>query len=195
MKSLAWNFNRCFAPEGTETSSPSLFGSPPAYRTHFLTYNVQEETTEILFTIEGEWHAPNWTADGKYVVCDMGGGLYRIPVSGDNKGKPEKIYAEPKMLLTNDHALSWDGKQIAVTGITLPLPENIRSVADIHNPILIMNMDGSKAQEVHLGWLHGWSPDGKYLVYTQYRRRQCRHLPDQRGRKRRVADDHKQSGG
>ena len=70
------------------------------------------------------------------------------------------------MLLTNDHALSWDGKQIAVTGITLPLPKNMRSVADIHNPILIMNMDGSTAHEVHLGWLHGWSPDAKYLVYT-----------------------------
>ena len=58
-------------------------------------------------------------------------------------------------LLTNDHALSWDGKQIAVTGIALPFPENIRSVADIHNPILVMNMDGSEAHEVHRG-LAAW---------------------------------------
>jgi hypothetical protein len=33
------------------------------------------------------------------------------------------------MIVTNDHALSWDGKQIAATGITLPLPKNIRSAA------------------------------------------------------------------
>jgi Tol biopolymer transport system component len=98
----------------------------------------------------------------------MGGGLYRIPMSGANRGKPEKIYGSQKMMLTNDHALSWDGKQIAVTGITLPLPAKIRTPADIHNPIFIMNMDGSSAHEVHLGWLHGWSPDGKYVVYTQY---------------------------
>ena len=29
-----------------------------------------------------------------------------------------------------------------------------------------MNMDGSAAHEVRLGWLHGWSPDAKYLVYA-----------------------------
>ena len=168
MKSLAWNFNRCFEPEGTETSSPSLFGSPPAYRTHFLTYNVQEETTEILFTVEGEWHAPNWTADGVYLVCDMGFELYRIPVSGENKGNPEKIYRNPTLLATNDHALSWDGKQIAVTCIGLPLPENILSVGDIRNPILVMNIDGSEAQEIYRGWLHGWAPDGQHLVYTHH---------------------------
>jgi hypothetical protein len=71
----------------------------------------------------------NWSADGKYVVCDMGGALYRCPVSGSDIGKPEKIYGSQKMIVTNDHALSWDGTQIAATGITLPLPNNIRSAA------------------------------------------------------------------
>lgn len=153
-----------FATAGLVAQNP--FQPGPKYRTHFVIYDVQKKTTTSLFTIEGEWHAPNWTADGKYVVCDLGGALYRIPVSGANIGKPEKIYGDPKILLTNDHALSWNGKQIAVTGITLPLPKNMRSAADIHNPITIMNMDGSTAHEVHQGWLHGWSPDAKYLVYT-----------------------------
>jgi Tol biopolymer transport system component len=31
-----------------------------------------------------------------------------------------------------------------------------------------MNMDGSAARETHLGWMHGWSPDSKYVVYPQY---------------------------
>ena len=98
----------------------------------------------------------------------MGGDLYRIPVSGADAGKPEKINVSQKMMATNDHALSWDGKQIAITGLTPPMPAKIRTPADIHNPLFIMNMDGSNAHEVHLGWLHGWSPDGKYVVYTQY---------------------------
>jgi TolB protein len=153
-----------FASTGLEAQNP--FQPGVKYRTHFVVYDVQKKTTTTLFTIEGEWHAPNWTADGKYVVSDMGGSLYRIPVSGANKGKPEKIYGDPKILLSNDHALSWDGKQIAVTGITLPLPKIMRSAADIHNPMLVMNTDGTIAHEVHLGWLHGWSPAGKYLVYT-----------------------------
>ncbi|HTX75200.1 MAG TPA: hypothetical protein VMD29_03265 [Terracidiphilus sp.] len=138
----------------------------PKYRTHFVTYDVAKKTTTALFTIDGEWHAPNWTADGKYIVSDMGNALYRIPVSGVDKGKPEKIYSAANRMATNDHALSWDGKQVAFTAIKLPMPARIRSAADIPNPILVMNLDGGSAHEVHMGWLHGWSPDGKYLVYT-----------------------------
>ena len=139
----------------------------PKYRTHFVVYEVQKKTTATLFTIDGEWHAPNWTPDGNYIVSDMGGGLYRIPVSGADSGKPEKIEVSQKMEATNDHALSWDGKRIAITGVT-PTPNKIRTPGDIHNPIFVMNMDGSAAHEVHLGWLHGWSPDGAYVVYVQY---------------------------
>jgi TolB protein len=153
-----------FATTGLVAQNPSQSGTK--YRTHFVTYDVQKKTTTTLFTIEGEWHAPNWTPDGKYVISDMGGNIYRIPISGADIGKPQKIYGDPKVTLTNDHALSWDGKQIAVTGITLPMPKNVRSAADLHNPILVMNPDGNTAHEVHLGWLHGWSPDSKYLVYT-----------------------------
>jgi hypothetical protein len=131
-------------------------------------YDVEKKTTTTLFTIDGEWHAPNWTADGNSIVSDMGGSLYRIPVGGAGSGKPEKIYGSPKMTLTNDHALSWDGRQIAVTGIALPMPAKIRSAEDLHNSLLILNVDGSNAHEVHLGWLHGWSPDGKHVVYTQF---------------------------
>ena len=172
MKSIRWSFMLLsglslvllFASAGLVAQNP--FQSGTKYRTHFVIYDVQKKTTTPLFTIEGEWHAPNWTSDGKYVVSDMGGSIYRIPMSGANIGKPEKVYGDPNVLLTNDHALSWDSKQIAATGITLPLPKNMRSAADIHNPILIMNLDGSTLHEVHLGWLHGWSPDSKYLVYT-----------------------------
>ena len=39
----------------------------------------------------------------------MGGTVHR---------KPEKINVSQKMMATNDHALSGDGKQIAITGIT-----------------------------------------------------------------------------
>jgi hypothetical protein len=85
----------------------------------------------------------------------MGDDLYRVPVSGASSGKLEKINVSQRMMATNDHALSWDGKQIAITGITPPMPAKIRTPAD-HNPILIMNMDGSTAHGVHLGWLHGW---------------------------------------
>ena len=141
----------------------------PKYRTHFVVYDIQSNTTKTIFTVEGEWHAPNWTPDGKFVVSDMGGNLYRIPVAGADAGRPQKIDMSQKMAATNDHAISWDGRQIAITGITpWPTPKKMRTPADIHNSLFIMNADGSSAREIHLGWLHGWSPDNKYVVYTQY---------------------------
>lgn len=140
----------------------------PKYRTHIVVYDVQTKTTKTIFTADGEWHAPNWTPDGKYIVSDMGGDLYRIPVKDGKAGKPEKIAVSAKMMATNDHALSWDGKQIAITGIVGPIPKKVHSAADIRNPLFVMNMDGSDAHQVHLGWMHGWAPNGKYLVYTQY---------------------------
>jgi TolB protein len=139
------------APAGLAAQNPFQPGAT-SYRTHFAIYDVQKKTTTTLFTIDGQWHAPNWTADGKYIVCDMGGSLYRIPVSGADKGKPEKIDVSQKMMATNDHALSWDGKQIAVSSVA-------------HNvELLIMDMDGTNVHNVHTGWLHGWSPDSKFVV-------------------------------
>lgn len=179
VNSLRWNFmllsglvvGLLFAAAGlaaqNQTHSDSV---APKYRTHFVIYEVEKKATTAIFTIDGEWHAPNWTPDGMYIISDMGDSLYRIPVSGANKGKPEKINVSQKMMATNDHALSWDGRQIADTGITPPMPAKIQTPADIHNSLFIMNMDGSNAHEIHLGWLHGWSPNGKYVVYTQYHR-------------------------
>src|ERR1700751_2195328 len=96
-------------PETTAQGAAQTGASapPPKYRTHFSVYDVQQKTTKTIFTIDGEWHAPNWTPDGNYIVSDMGGDLYRIPVSGANLGKPEKIHISQKMSATNDHALSW----------------------------------------------------------------------------------------
>jgi Tol biopolymer transport system component len=158
-----------FAIAWLAAQNPNQSGAvAPKYRTHFVTYDLDKKSNTILFTVEGEWHAPNWTPDGEYIVSDMGGSLYRISVSGGNAGRPEKINVSQKMMATNDHALSWDGKQIAVTGITPPVPGKIPIPGNIHNPLFIMNMDGSNAHEVHLGWLHGWSPDAKHVLYTQY---------------------------
>ena len=112
-------FGLLFAFAGLAAQTPTQPRAvAPKYRTHFVTYNVEKKTTATLFTIDGEWHAPNWTPDGKYIVSDMGGSLYRIPVSGADSGKPEKINVSQKMMATNDHAISWDGKQIGDTGIT-----------------------------------------------------------------------------
>src|SRR4029077_16472490 len=87
-----------FASTGLAAQNPTHPGAvAPKYRTHFVIYDVQKKTTTTIFTIEGEWHTPNWTPDGVDLLSDMGGDLYRVPVSGVNTGKPEKINVSQKM--------------------------------------------------------------------------------------------------
>lgn len=146
------------------------------YRTHIMVYNVQTKTTKSIFTADGQWHSPNWTIDGRFIIADMNGDIYRIPVDGDTAGPAELITMSQKMSATNDRALSYDGKLIAMTGIvgSIPTPTGGRSLsaADLRNiaKLFVMNMDGSDAHQVQTGWLHGWTPDGKRLLYVTNRK-------------------------
>ena len=33
----------------------------PKYRSHFVVYDVEKKTVSTIFTVDGEFHAPNWT--------------------------------------------------------------------------------------------------------------------------------------
>jgi Tol biopolymer transport system component len=112
---------------------------------------------EFPFLIE----APNWTADGEWLIFNSGGLLYKL--SPTAPGEPEQIRTGYAVRCNNDHVLSPDGQQMAIshaTGedrksriYTLPLEGGV--------PRLITPMAPS--------YLHGWSPDGKYLSYCAER--------------------------
>jgi hypothetical protein len=54
------------SPVAQNAAQPVASAPQPKYRTHFLIYDVQQKTAKTIFTVEGEWHAPNWTPDEKY---------------------------------------------------------------------------------------------------------------------------------
>ena len=105
--------------------------------------------------------APNWTSDGKWLIYNSQGKLFKI--SPDKPGEPQEINTGFATACNNDHVLSSDGKQIAISHgtredrksriYTLPVGGG--------NPTLITPMAPS--------YLHGWSPDGKYLAYCAER--------------------------
>jgi len=105
--------------------------------------------------------APNWTPDGKWLVYNSRGKLYKI--SPDKPGDPQEINTGFATSCNNDHVLSSDGKQIAISHgtkedrksriYTLPLKGG--------NPTLITPLGPS--------YLHGWSPDKKFLAYCANR--------------------------
>ena len=70
-----------------------------------------ERTTvkEFPYLIE----APNWTSDGQWLIYNSGGKLYKL--SPDQPGEPEQIETAYAVRCNNDHVLSADGQQIAIS--------------------------------------------------------------------------------
>lgn len=133
--------------------------------------NAQQRTTtsflEIINTSTGERtivkefpyliEAPNWTHDGKWLIYNSGGKLYKI--SPENPGEPIEIYTGFATGCNNDHVLSSDGKHIAISHGTKEDGKSRIYIIPMGggDPTLITPMGPS--------YLHGWSPDKKYLSY------------------------------
>lgn len=113
---------------------------------------------EFPFLIE----APNWTMDGKWLIYNSGGKLYKL--SPDQPGEPIEISTGFATRCNNDHVLSFDGKSIAIShGTKEDGRSRIYTLAlEGGQPALITPMGPS--------YLHGWSPDKQYLAYCADRK-------------------------
>ncbi len=142
-------------------SNVSLQALPPPqkYRSKVSIFNVPDKSSKTLYEADGVIEAPNWSPDGKFLVVNTGGHLYRLPVDGANP-TPELIPIDATLHLNNDHAPSPDGKLIAFSA---------SSPASRQSQVYLSNSDGSNAHvmvKAAPSYFHGWSPDGRYLAYV-----------------------------
>jgi len=131
---------------------------------------VLESTLEIVPIASGDrrvvYHtanhieAPNWSRDGKTLIFNREGRLYRVRVAG---GEPDLINTGRTVRNNNDHGLSPDGTQLAISG----------SSEDGSSSLIytVPAAGGSPRRVTALGpsYWHGWSPDGKTLAYCAER--------------------------
>ncbi|MCD7971479.1 MAG: transporter [Candidatus Azobacteroides sp.] len=105
--------------------------------------------------------APNWTYDGKWLIYNSQGRLWKIDPSDPEY--PQEIYTGFATNCNNDHVLSFDGKEIAISHGTQEdgLSRIYRLPIEGGTPQLVTPLAPS--------YLHGWSPDGKYLAYCAER--------------------------
>lgn len=101
--------------------------------------------------------APNWTPDGKWLIYNSGGKLYKI--SAEKPEEPIEINTGFAIKCNNDHVLSANGTHIAISHGTKEDGKSRVYTIPIEGgtPTLITPLAPS--------YLHGWSPDGKYLSY------------------------------
>jgi dipeptidyl aminopeptidase/acylaminoacyl peptidase len=125
------------------------------------TLDVETGQRRVLFRTADGIEAPNWTPDGDALIYNSQGKLYRFAF-GDRK--PVLLDTGFADRINNDHVLSSDGR-------TLGISHHAREV-DGNSVIYTLPASGGVPKRVTdkaPSYLHGWSPDGKSLVYTGQR--------------------------
>jgi TolB protein len=150
-------------------SNTRLFQPAPAdlvpYRDYLgsLLEILDVETGEriVVGSSEGSWQAPNWTPDGKTLIYNANGKLYTFDLATRRSREIDTGFAQRN---NNDHVLSFDGTQLGIS--------HHADEADGQSLIYTLPVTGGTPQRVTdqgPSYLHGWSPDGKYLIYTAER--------------------------
>ena len=133
---------------------------------HIEVMEVATGHRKILHSAPNSLQAPNWTKDGKQLIYNSEGLLYNYELSN---GAISVLNTGTANQNNNDHVLSFDGKQMAISNhmgekristlFTLP-------VTGTDKPVQITSVDSGHS------YLHSWSPDGKKLIFTGQRNKQ-----------------------
>jgi len=112
---------------------------------------------DIIYTVPYSIQAPNWTPDGKNLIFnDAKGSIYRFDLAART---PVTINTGSVTRNNNDHVISFDGKMLGLSNYVKDLGGSIIYTVPIEG--------GAPKQVTPKGpsYLHGWSPDGKDLVF------------------------------
>lgn len=138
-------------------TAPTTNNKPKGIRSKISVYDFATKTTRVVYTEDKLWEAPNWTADGNWLLANSGGALYRIPVTG---GTPQRIGIPDSFGCNNDHGISPDGRTLAISA----------SHGDPKgSQVFVTTLDGIAPRLVTQeapSYFHGWSPDGKWLAFV-----------------------------
>jgi hypothetical protein len=112
----------------------------------------------VVLTGKGQIEAPNWSRDGKWLIFDQDGKMWKAPVAG---GEPTAIDLGTASGCTASHGLSPDGKWLAITCATPDLPGQ---------RVYIVPSDGGEPRMATANpnsYFHSWSPDGKTIAFAR----------------------------
>ncbi|MDQ3252589.1 MAG: hypothetical protein M3R15_01590 [Acidobacteriota bacterium] len=121
-------------------------------KSHVTIINHDGTGQQVVYSAERHFEAPNWSPDGKSLILNSEGKLWRLPLAG---GEPEVIPMGSVERINNDHGISPDGKELVVSANG--------------GPLYILPFSGGEPRRIteeKPSYYHGWSPDGKTLAYV-----------------------------
>jgi len=130
---------------------------------HLEILDVASGRRQLVHSAADPFEAPNWTKDGRALIYNTSGRvegrgrLFRFDLATRQPTLIDTAFANRN---NNDHVLSFDGTMLAISD---------QSQGDNKSTVYTVPVAGGTPKRITpLGpsYLHGWSPDGKFLVYT-----------------------------
>jgi dipeptidyl aminopeptidase/acylaminoacyl peptidase len=125
--------------------------------------DVETGRRQVVHRSAEPFEAPNWTTDGKAL-------LYNTSGAGEGRGRIHRFDLATRQSTVvdtgfairnnNDHVLSFDGSMLGISD---------QSQDERRSTIYVLPATGGTPKKITPltpSYLHGWSPDGKTLVYT-----------------------------
>ncbi len=128
---------------------------------HIETLDVFTGERQILYTEPVSLQAPNWTPDNKSLIYNSNGLIYRLNLK---KRTVQEVNTDFVKANNNDHVLSFNGKMLGLSSSS--------GEREYGSLIYTVKTKGGKPVRITPtgpSYLHGWSPDGKYLTFTGQR--------------------------
>jgi Tol biopolymer transport system component len=133
-------------------------------RSRLFIYDLHDGASHLLYSADSIWEAPNWSPDGKYLIANSGGSIYKLVLKQDGTaGPPQRLAVPANFQCNNDKAISPNGKKVAFSA-TVPPHKG--------SQVFLANPDGSHVKLMTSkspSYFHGWSPDNKTLAFVAQR--------------------------
>jgi TolB protein len=117
----------------------------------------------VVYSSTKHLEAPNWSPDGSYLLFNQEGRIYKLNLETGHLGLLDTGRVQAN---NNDHGISFDGNRLALSSHTEQPGRKAGS------QIYVVNIEGGQPVQVTdqaPSYWHGWSPDGKTLVYCAER--------------------------
>jgi TolB protein len=144
--------------------TPALLAQQQHLRSKLFIYDLRDGSSQLVFTADQIWEAPNWSPDGKYLISNSDGAIYKLVLKKDGTAEaPQKLAIPANFQCNNDKAISPNGKKIAFSATVAPHQGS---------QVFLANADGTDVKlmtEDSPSYFHGWSPDNKTLAFVAQR--------------------------
>ncbi|MGI4830782.1 MAG: TolB family protein [Janthinobacterium lividum] len=136
---------------------------PQHLRSRVFTYDLRDGSSHLVYTADSVWEAPNWSPDGKYLISNHNGTIYKLALKADGTAEPQQLAIPTNLACNNDKALSPDGAKLAFSAT----PTGGKG-----SEVYLADASGENVKQMTTetpSYFHGWSPDSKTLAFVAQR--------------------------